>query len=285
MSKLRQQMSQDMVIRGLAPKTQQAYTDAVASLAKYYKRSPDCITEQEVQQYIFYLIKERGLAWSSVNVATNGMRFFFHATLGHPTTNFCIPCARQPQKLPEILSREEIMHLLDLPTNLKHRVFLMTTYSAGLRVNEAAALKLSDINRKETCIRVDQGKGKKDRFTLLSGRLLKGLETYWYSCRPKTWLFPRRDGRGPMAGETGQKIFYTAKRRAKITKRCGIHTLRHAFATGLLEAGTDLHTIQRLMGHKQISTTMRYLHLAKQHLMNTTSPLDLMEGLTAEPIE
>ncbi len=282
MGKLYEQMGQDLVIRGLAAKTHQAYTDAVAGLARYYRRSPDNITEREVQNYIFYLITERNLAWSSVNVATNGLRFFFHVTLGQPKTNFHIPCAKQPQKLPEILSRAEIKLLFDLTTNLKHLVFLMATYSAGLRVSEAASLKLSDINRKEKCIRVDQGKGNKDRFTLLSGRLLKELETYWRACRPKTWLFPRRDGTGPMAGEVGQKIFYTAKRRANITKQCGIHTLRHAFATNLLEAGTDLHTIQRLMGHKHISTTMRYLHLAKQHLISTTSPLDLMEGLPAE---
>jgi site-specific recombinase XerD len=175
------------------------------------------------------------------------------------------------------LSREEIAKLFEVTTNLKHRVLLMTTYGAGLRVSEVACLKVTDIDSQRLSIRVEQGKGAKDRYTLLSKRLLLELRRYWIAYRPKPWLFPMRDGRHPIAARAVQKIYYNAKHKAQITKQCGIHGLRHAFATHLLEAGVDLHTIQRLLGHGHLSTTMRYFHLAQRRLAKTTSPLDLLE--------
>ena len=176
------------------------------------------------------------------------------------------------------MSREEIERLFAVTTNLKHRVLLMATYSAGLRVSEVARLKVTDIDSQRMTIRVDQGKGAKDRYTLLSKRLLSELRRYWQAYRPREWLFPMRDGQHPIDPRSAQKIYYHAKDKAGIRKRCGIHGLRHAFATHLLEAGVDLHRIQRLLGHGHITTTMRYFHLAQRHLENTASPLDLLVG-------
>jgi integrase/recombinase XerD len=265
------------VLRGMAVRTREAYLDAVRGLAKFYRRRPDEISEPEVQNYLLHLLKERGLSSSTCNLIANGLKFFYRISLGRSETEFCLPSPRQPSRLPEILSREEIRRLFEAPLNLKHRVLLMTTYGAGLRVSEVARLRVSDIDSERMAIRVEQAKGAKDRYTLLSKRLLTELRRYWVAYRPKDWLFPLRDGEHPIDPRSAQKIYYHAKRRAGITKRCGIHGLRHAFATHLLESGVDLHTIQRLLGHGHLSTTMRYFHLARPHLTATASPLDLLE--------
>lgn len=278
MSPLRQQMDNDMVLRGMAVRTRESYLAAVFELAKYYHRSPDELDEAEVQRYLLHLIQERQLAWSSCNLAVHGLRFFYRITLKRRDTEFAIPRAHAPQKLPEILSREEVARLLVAARNLKHRVLLMTTYAAGLRVSEVAALKVSDIDSGRMMLRVEQGKGAKDRYTLLSPKLLGELRRYWAAYRPKTWLFPKtRTPEHPMNPEQAQKMYYAAKSRAGIAKHGGIHSLRHAFATHLLEAGADVHTIQRLMGHRSISTTTRYFHLARSGLTATTSPLELLD--------
>ena len=277
MGALRKQMDGDLVVRGMSVRTRGAYLRAVSGLAKYYGRRPDGITEQEVQNYLVHLIEERKLAWSSCNVAVHGLKFFYRVTLKRSQAQFDIPRARQPQRLPEILSREEVAALIEKTTNLKHRMLLMTAYAAGLRVSELCHLKVSHIDSARMTIRVEQGKGAKDRYTLLSPRLLAQLRTYWVAQRPKVWLFPGKDGAGPIDSATVQKIFDRAKARAGIVKRGGIHALRHAFATHLLETGADVHTIQRLLGHSHISSTLRYFHLARKHLTKTPSPLELLE--------
>jgi integrase/recombinase XerD len=277
MTTLRQQMENDMVLRGMAVRTRQSYVEAVKGLAKFYRRSPDQLSVPEVQGYLLHLLQERGLSASTCNLVTNGLRFFYRITLGQKDTEFDIPRPKQPQRLPEILSREQIQRLFEVTTNLKHRALLMATYSAGLRVSEVVHLKVSDIDSQRMTIRVEQGKGAKDRYTLLSKRLLTELRRYWIAYRPKVWLFPLRDGEHPIDPGSAQKIYYHAKAKAGITKQCGIHGLRHAFATHLLEAGVDVHTIQRLLGHGHLSTTMRYFHLAQRYLAQTPSPLDLLE--------
>jgi integrase/recombinase XerD len=282
MTPLRQQMIDQMTVRGMAETTKKAYLQAVTGLAKYYRRSPDQINEQEVQQYLLHLIEERRLAWSSCNVATNGLKFLYHVTLDRREVEFCIPQAKRPQRLPEILGREEIESLLAAAREPKHRTLLMLTYSAGLRVSEVAHLKVRDIDSGHMSVRVEQGKGNKDRYTVLSTRMLKELRSYWLAYRPEVWLFTGRDRTRPMHVKTIQRVFYLAKERAGIGKTCGIHALRHAFATHLLEAGTDLHTIQRLLGHGHLSTTMRYFHLAQKHLLSAGSPLDLLRLPTAQ---
>ena len=283
MGTLRKQMDGDLVVRGMAVRTRESYLGAVAGLAKYYGRSPDQVTEQEVQRYLLHLIEERKLAWSSCNIAAQGLKFFYRVTLKRTEAQFGIPTARQPQKLPQILAREEVARLIERTAHPKHRAILMTTYGAGLRLNELCHLKIGDIDSARMTIRVEQGKGAKDRYTLLSPRLLAELRRYWVTYRPKAWLFTSKDGEHPISDATVQKMFYAAKKRAAIVKQCGIHGLRHAFATHLLEAGVDVHTIQRLMGHGHISSTLRYFHLARKHLAGTTSPLELLERTDTAP--
>jgi integrase/recombinase XerD len=278
MGALRKQMDGDLVVRGMSVRTREAYLGAVAGLAKHYARRPDQITAQEVQNYLLHLVEERRLAWSSCNIVAQGLKFFYRVTLKRSQTQFDIPRARQPQKLPQILSREEVAALIEKTVNLKHRAILMAAYGAGLRLNEICHLKLTDIDSKRMTIRVEQGKGAKDRYTLLSPRLLTELRRYWVLYRPKEWLFTGRGATGPIGEHTVHRIYHAAKARAGIVKEGGIHSLRHAFATHLLESGVDIHTIQRLLGHGHISTTMRYLHLARKHLAKTPSPLELLEG-------
>lgn len=277
MGALREQMERAMVLRRLSLRTRESYAKAVAGLAKHYRRSPDLLTAAEIQRYLLHLIEERHLAHSSCLVALHGLRFFYHETLRRDEMQFAVPRARSPQRLPEILSRDEIKRLFAATTQFKHRVLLMTTYAAGLRVSEVCALKVSDIDSERMTIRVEQGKGAKDRYSLLSPRLLQVLRHYWQMDRPAVWLFPAvRCPDRPMSPHAAQRVFYTARDVAKVTKRCGIHGLRHAFATHLLEGGTDIHTIQRLLGHSDIQTTMRYFHLAQQKIAATASPLELL---------
>jgi site-specific recombinase XerD len=278
MGALRRQMDGDLVVRGMSVRTREAYLGAVAGLAKHYARRPDRITEQEVQNYLLHLIEQRKLAWSSCNIVAQGLKFFYHVTLKRSETQFAIPRARQPQKLPQILSREEVAAIIEKTVNLKHRAILMTAYGAGLRLNEICHLKLTDVDSTRMTIRVEQGKGAKDRYTLLSPRLLAELRRYWVLYRPKEWLFTGRDVTQPIGEHTVHRIYHAAKARARISKEGGIHSLRHAFATHLLEAGVDIHTIQRLMGHGHISSTLRYFHLARKHLAKTPSPLELLES-------
>lgn len=281
MSPLRKQMQADMVLRGLAPRTQEAYISAVVGLARYYKRSPEFLSQEEVQKYLLHLIEERKWAWSSTNQAACALRFFFHVTLKQPDTSFLIPSRKTPAKLPEILSKDEVDRIIGACTCLRHRALLMTIYAAGLRVTEACLLRVTDVDSKRMMIRVAHGKGGKDRYTLLSPQLLDTLRLHWQASRPVEWLFPKVDGTKPINISQVQKMFHAAKRRAGVKKEGGIHSLRHAFATHLLEAGVDIHTIGRLMGHDKITTTARYLHV-KQQVATTDSPLDLLSALTAK---
>jgi integrase/recombinase XerD len=278
MSALRKQMEADMAFRGLAYRTRETYVASVAKLARHYGGRPDQISEAEVQRDLLYLLEERKLAHSSVNIACSAFEFFYRVTMKRRETEFCLPRPKVPSKLPQILSREEVAALFEQTTNLKHRAFLMTTYSAGLRLQEACQLKVADIDSDRMTLRVECGKGAKDRYTLLSPRLLVELRRYWFAYHPTLWLFTAsRDVQGPLLPKAAQRIFHAAKDRAGITKRCGIHGLRHAFATHLLEGGVDVHTIQRLLGHGSLSTTARYFHLAQKHLSGAASPLDLLE--------
>jgi integrase/recombinase XerD len=280
MSELRDRMIRDMTVRGFAPRTHKAYIAAVVRLAKHYRRSPHEITNDEVQTYLAHLIQERKLSWSTCSQAANAFRFLYHVTLGHPRTEFHVPLPKQPQKLPEILSREEVWRLLTVPPHPRHRLVLTTVYAAGLRVSETLALRGSDIDADRMTMRIEQGKGAKDRYVPLAARLLQELRAYWKTTAPRGWLFANRQGTRPIDITVAQKIYLLAKLRAGIQKQGGIHAWRHAFAPHLLEAGVDLHTVQRLLGHRQISTTMRYCHLSQGRLVGTRSPLDLPKPLS-----
>ena len=207
----------------------------------------------------------------------NGLRFFYHTTLKRDRTTFTIPSPRQSGTLPVVLSPEEVQRLLTQATTPRYRVMLMTAYAAGLRLSEVLHLRVGDIDAARMTIRVAQGKGGKDRYTLLSVRLLDALRAYWKVERPTAWLFPGKGSVGPMDPSSLQKAYQTAKRRAGVTKPGGIHTLRHCFATHLLEAGVDIHTIQRLLGHGHLSTTTRYFQLTRHTQIGPASPLDLLD--------
>lgn len=279
MSPLRKQMQADMVLRGLAPRTQEAYISAIVGIAKHTRRAPDQLSQDEIQQYLLHLINERKLSWSTTNQAASALRFLFRVTLKQPEAAFIIPYRRVGAKQPEILSRDEVAQLLGGTRNLTHRALLTTTYAAGLRVGEVCALRVGDIDSDRMMLRVTCGKGAKDRYSLLSPELLATLRQYWQASRPRTWLFPGRDDDSrPIAIDTAQRMYYAAKKRAGITKQGGIHSLRHAFATHLLEAGVDIHTIGQLMGHGHITTTARYFHL-KQQSVKSGSPLDLLRAV------
>ena len=277
MTPLRQRMIHDLTIRGLAENTQRAYLHAVTGLARHYRRSPDQLSAEDVQTYLVWLHQERGLSWQSCNAARHALRFFYRITLGWSEPHFYLPGAKQPSKLPEVLSHEELVRLFTVTTNLKQRALLMTAYAAGLRASEVTRLRVSDIDSERMCIRVQQGKGAKDRYLPLSERLLGQLREYWRRCRPPLWLFPGHPADRPMSRHGASHIYLHAKAKAGITKAGGIHTLRHCFATHLLEAGTELPILQRLMGHTSIRSTMRYLHIARAQATATTSPLDLLE--------
>jgi len=277
MSPLRKKMVDDMTVRGLSEKTIRVYVRGVVGLSSHYDRSPDRIEAQEVQEYLLFLHRERKLTWSTCNSYRHGIRFFYHITMGLPEPHFYIPGAKQPSKLPEILNHEEIVRLFQAALTPKHRAVLMTAYAAGLRCSELTRLRITDIDSGRMLIRVEQGKGSKDRYVPLSPRLLQELRVYWTLVRPEVWLFPGQRADGSLNPETPKFFYRDAKAAAGITKTGGIHSLRHAYATDLLLAGVGLHDIQRRMGHKSINSTMRYLRLAHGGAQSTPSPLDLLE--------
>lgn len=284
MSALRQQMQADMTVRGLALRTQKAYIDAVAAIARHYHRSPDTLSIAEIEQYLHHLIAERQRSWSTTNQAVCALRFLFHVTLRQPEVALHIPTRRAGSRQPEILSRDEVGRILNAARQPMHRTFLMTAYAAGLRVSEACHLRCADIDSERMMLRVVSGKGNKDRCTLLSPPLLAQLRLYWKYARPQGWLFPKSSRPDqPLDICTAQRIFYRCKGYAGIAKQGGIHGLRHAFATHLLESGVDLHSICRLLGHSDISTTTRYLHLKQSGLAPTGSPLDLLQQTGIPP--
>lgn len=275
MTPLRQKMIRELELSRKSPRTIEAYVAAVAELARHYGRSPEAISLEEVRSFLHHLITQRKLAFSSVNQKLGGIRFFYRHVLGRDEFALKVP-AKRSGRLPEPLSRGEVARLIEATRNAKHRVLLMTCYAAGLRVGELVRLKPADLHSERMLIRVREGKGRKDRYTLLSPRLLEELRAYWRAYRPGDWLFANAGRSGPMPVASAQRVYYTAKGRAGIRHGRGIHSLRHSFATHLLEAGVDLPTIQRLLGHTSLSTTARYLHVTGRHLRGTHSPLDLL---------
>ena len=277
MTPLRKRMVNDMTVRGLAGNTIRSHPDSVSGLARHYRRSPGKISAQEVQACLLHLHEQRGMSWGSCNCVRHGIRFLFRITLDRPDPHFHVPGAKTPSKLPEILGHDELVRLFTVTRNIRHRAVPMTAYAAGLRASEICNLRVTDIDSGRMCLRVDQGKGNKDRYVPLSRRLLAQLRDYWRHHRPRTWLFPGRYCDRPLTRKGAGHIQRNAKRKAGIAKSGGIHTLRHCQATGLLEAGVELPVIQRRLGHGSIRSTMRYLHLAQEKTEATPSPLDLLE--------
>jgi len=277
MTILRQKMINAMKLRGFSKSTQDSYIMAIARMAGFYKEAPDKISKEKVQAYLLQLWDTKKLSWSSCNVVVSALRFFYVQVLGLEETRLWIPPRKVESKLPEILSKEEVERLLSALVNPKHRTLLMTTYAGGLRVSEVVKLQVKDIDSQRMTIRVKQGKGRKDRYTILSKSLLIQLRDYWKIYRPAVHLFPGKDLNYPLSRFSACLIYHKAKSKAGITKEGGIHSLRHAFATHMLEAGVDLRTIQLMMGHSSIRSTMRYLHVSSKHMSSIRSPLDLLD--------
>src|SRR5262249_45934396 len=281
MTPLQHRMIEDMTVRGLVPSTQRAYLRAVRDLTAYYKRSPDTLSTRDIQRYLYMLHEERGLTYSTCNTIVHGLRFFYGTTLGRSAMHFVIPLAKEPSTLPIILSRHDIRQLLAAAESLRDQMLLKVTYNAGLRASEVVHLQIAHIDSHRMCLRVAQGKRQKDREALLSPGLLQDLRAYWRGrCPPPPPLLPPPARPPPSPQKPSPAClppFQRAKERAGIVKPGGLHLLRHAFATHLLEAGVDLHTIQRLMGHTSRQTTLRYLHVARRHLLQTPSPLALLD--------
>ena len=278
MTPLRAAMMQQMQLHRLAPGTQQLYAKAITDLACYYRRSPNQLTPDDIRAYLHHLLEERQLAWSTCNVTAAAIRFFYVETLDWSPFKLNLPPRPDHQRLPRVLSVDEVQRLFTCTLNPKHRALLMTTYSAGLRVSEVVRLQVTAIESDpgRMLIRVNQGKGNRDRYTLLSTRLLHELRTYWCLERHRPWLFPGHDPKRHMPGATAGKIYNRSRQRAGINHGSGIHTLRHCFATHLLDSGVDPRTIQVLLGHGSLKTTARYLHVSRQRLANVKSPLDLL---------
>lgn len=275
MTHLRKRMIRQLELDRKSEATSDAYVLAVFQLAKYFMRSPDELSVEEINVFVHHLVRQ-GLAWSTINQKLSAIHFLFRRVLKRP--DFCLQVPiKKSGRLPEPLSRAEIARLLEATTNRKHRAMITTCYGAGLRVSELVKLTPEDIRTDRWLIRVNQAKGHKDRFTLLSPRMLSELREYWREYRPKGgWLFPNRSQTGHSPVGTAQKAFVAAKVRICLQREGGIHALRHSFATHLLEAGTPLPIIQTLMGHSSLSTTAQYLHVTSKHMSGVKSPLELI---------
>ncbi len=276
MGKLRDQMQRDLQLRGLSPKTQKAYLNQVRDFARYFKKSPDQLGEDEAKEYLHYLLKEKNVSDSTYRHCYSALKFFYQTTLKRNCVFEKIPHLKKGKKLPVVLDKTEVDTIFSVTKNLKHRAILMLIYSSGLRVSEAAHLQITDIDSKRMLLQVRQAKGGKDRYSILSNVALNVLRQYWRIYRPKEWLFHGESSDKPISERSIQKIFEKAKNLAGITKPATVHTLRHSFATHLLEAGTDLHHIQLLLGHTSPKTTTIYLHVSRKDLTRIVSPLDFI---------
>src|ERR1700716_611430 len=273
-SPLRRRMIKDMTVRNLSPATQQSYLNAVSKFSRYFGRSPDRLGLEDVPAFPVHLVVATGISWPALNQIVCALRFFYGVTLGQNTVPERIAYAREPSKLPVVLSADEVVRFLEPTPSLKSRTALTTVYAAGLRVSEVVLLKIADIDSQRMVIRVEQGKGGKDRYVMLSPQLLPILLPYWRLTRPQRWLFPGRDDERPLVPNVLHAACRSACAAAGLSKQVTVHTLRHTFATHLLESGADVRIIQVLLGHASISSTTRYTRVATKTISNTPSPLD-----------
>jgi site-specific recombinase XerD len=278
-SPLRQRMTEDMTIRGFTVGTQRGYLVAVENFTSFLGRAPDGATAEDLRRYQLHM-RSSGASATAMNTAVSALRFFFGVTLGRDDAQVGMTTVREPRRLPVVLSPEEVARLLDAAPGLKYRAALSLAYGAGLRASEVVSLKLSDIDSSRMVIRVEQGKGRKDRYAMLSEPLLDLLRTWWLAARergvmlPGGWLFPGQNPVNPLTTRQLRRAFDSAKVAAGIDKRVSLHTLRHCFATHLLEQKVDIRVIQVLLGHKKLDTTARYSQVASTTLRAVKSPLE-----------
>jgi site-specific recombinase XerD len=277
MTPLRRRMIDDMTLRNFTPLTIRVYVLVVARFARYFNSSPEFLGPEDVRRYLLYLVEQRHISLSYYQQTRCALRFFYRVTLGRGDVPESIPPVKKPRVLPVVLSPDEVARFFAAIRNVKHRAILMTAYAAGLRVSEVIQLRVADIDSQRMVIRVRNGKGQKDRYVMLSPRLLKVLRAYWKAVRPRDILFPGAVPDRPISTGSVRHACQRARQAAGLAKNVTVHTLRHSFATHLLEAGTDLRTIQVLLGHRSFSTTARYVHVATASLASVTSPLDRLD--------
>jgi integrase/recombinase XerD len=277
MTSLRRRMTEDMQVRNLSPHTQASYVQQVSLFARHFNQSPEVLGPEEIRSYQVYLTNEKELSPGSILIAVAALRFLYKVTLHKDwSLEEIIPAPKKPQKLPVVLSPEEVLQFLSCVHSIKHRTILTVCYAAGLRISEAISLKVPDIDNKRMVIRVEQGKCQKDRYVMLSPKLLEVLRAWWPVEKPKQWLFPGDRVGSHITKDAVELACQKAHRRCGIPKPITPHSLRHCFATHLLESGTDVRTIQLLLGHRSLVTTARYLRIATTKLCSTKSPLDLL---------
>jgi site-specific recombinase XerD len=281
MSPLRRRMIDDMTIRNVSPATRRSCLHAVTKFSRYFGRMPEQLDLEDVRAFQVHLVAT-GISWPALNQTVCALRFFYGVTLGHAEIPERIPYAREPRKLPVVLSADEVLRFLEAVPSLKTRAALTTAYAAGLRASEAVGIRLADIDAGRMVIRVEHGKGGKDRYVMLSVQLLGILRTYWRLARPTHWLFPGRDESKPIDVQVLHAACRSACAAAGLAKRVTVHTLRHSFATHLLESGTDIRIIQVLLGHSNLSSTARYTQVSNGLIRRTESPLDRL-GLEVVP--
>ena len=282
---LRQRMTEDMQVRNLSRQTQASYVLQVSQFARYFNKSPAVLGPEEIRSYQVYLTNQKKLEASSIKVAVAALRFLYRVTLKRPWDfGEIAPSPKAPRTLPIILSPAEVAQFLGCIPNIKHRTILTACYAAGLRITEAVHLKPAAIDRQRMVIRIEEGKGRKDRYVMLSPKLLEVLSEYWWAVRPKVWLFPGDIPGQPITRHSVEKVCQAAHQRSGLSKPVTPHSLRHAFAVHLLESGADLRTIQLLLGHSSLNTTARYLRIATSKVCATTSPLDLLPRIPVAAI-
>lgn len=282
MSALRRRMIDDMTLRNLSPATQRSYLHAVTKFSRHFGCQPDRLGLEDVRSFQVHLVSQ-GISWPALNQIVCALRFFYGVTLSHAEIPERIVYARTPRKLPSILSTDEVVRFLEAVPSLKTRVALTTAYAAGLRASEAVSLQVADIDSSRMVLQVRHGKGAKDRTVMLSAALLAILRSYWRLARPAPWLFPGRSPDKPIDVQVLHAACRSATKAAGLTKRVSVHTLRHSFATHLLESGTDIRIIQVLLGHSSLSTTARYTHVATTTIARTQSPLDRLDLAVTPP--
>jgi site-specific recombinase XerD len=275
MSPLRRRMIEDMTIRNLSPRTQEGYIRTMKSFAAFLGRSPDTASFEDVRRFQLHLATN-GIGVPTLNHTVSALRFFFKITLGRGDIEKHTQIAREPRKLPVVLSPEEVARLLEAAPGpgLKYKAALSAAYACGLRVSEVGALKVSDIDSKRMLIRIEQGKGRKDRYVMLSPHLLELLRAWWKQAQPRGWLFPGRDPVLPITTRQFTRACHEAAEAAGVKKRVSPHTLRHSFATHLLEQDVNIRVIQTLLGHVRLDTTARYTQIATKVICDVVSPLD-----------
>ena len=271
---LTRRMAEDMLVRNLSPRTIDSYTYHIDKFTRHAGQPAERLGPEQIRQYQLYLIRDKKVGWSTFNQTVCALRFLYRFTVPRDWVVKMVPFGKRPKKLPVVLGQEQAIRLIQCAANLKHRTVLLTLYAAGLRLSEALNLQVADIDSARMLLRVTRGKGNKQRVVPLSPRLLEALRQYWKQTRPPVYLFPGKTSDAPLCSTSIQKACKTAALKAGVQQRVSPHTLRHSFATGLLEAGVDLLTIGQLLGHKSFSTTLVYLHVRRPHLQSAPSPID-----------